>query len=961
MYLEPLLPYRPALKPALILLLFSFFLNEAYSQNSLLASDDSYSTSINTPISFNPLENDFDPEGDPFFLSTAVSYPLNGMISLNSDFTIEYLPNMDFCGTDMFTYSIIDDQGAMDTATVSITVTCGPDTGINNAPNAGPDIYICALPIITNVVCISPTDPDGDNLNICHFEVLFECTVDIVNDTCIQFAALPASAGLNELQIVVCDDGDPMLTDTMSYFINLDCAAPIVLPDVVSISESISTVNGSEVPLIDNTIEINVLENDSDECDYNLELNLIANGPLNGEAVINGSIIEYTYDDGFTGTDQFQYFVCNECGECDFSTVSINVQPPCSEAYNFCVEESQMTELCLDLCQGEFSLLSALSTSGVNVSIESNECIMYESGSAAIDIVDISAIDINGDSFTAALSIEVSMSCLPLMVNNDTAFIASVVSTTLDVLSNDQNTADNIPSIVSTLGNGIATVNPDGSITYLPNPGFTGLEIIEYELCDDLGSCMTAQLVIVVLSNQEPLATDDSVATFIEVPVQISVLDNDIDPEGDALSINSVTDPLNGTAIVFNDNIIYTPNPGFIGLDFMSYELCDVNDNCDQGYILINVLEAIEDLPPVFTGQNTTFTGALGDSIHFCFEAVDPESGEVSYTLDSSVTIQTISIDDENNCITYFITENVSSSESVEITACDESDNCDTQTITFESAYLSLFIDLEDDVISNEDSGEVILSILENDSIPDDFTLHFPTEINSGTLELIDNSLVYIAYGEVSTLDTFSYVLCNVLNECDSAEVVLLSGPLSAVNDTIIITDDSQIEISVLDNDVNGIPIRLEAVEDADYGSVESYMASGIINYDPDSMNDAVFNYTIIDDITGELSASASVLIWNRIEDEMDCDILTNAFSPNDDGINDTFIIKDLDICYPNALVSIYNRWGELVYSDYSDGDSFEWDGEDEHIGELVTAGTYYLLLEAEGNILKSSFLQVLR
>nr|WP_254598555.1 gliding motility-associated C-terminal domain-containing protein [Flavobacterium sp. 14A] len=41
-----------------------------------------------------------------------------------------------------------------------------------------------------------------------------------------------------------------------------------------------------------------------------------------------------------------------------------------------------------------------------------------------------------------------------------------------------------------------------------------------------------------------------------------------------------------------------------------------------------------------------------------------------------------------------------------------------------------------------------------------------------------------------------------------------------------------------------------------------------------------------------------------------------NAFSPNNDGINDIFVIDNIaDVaCYPENDVEIYNRWGVLVY-----------------------------------------------
>jgi len=44
--------------------------------------------------------------------------------------------------------------------------------------------------------------------------------------------------------------------------------------------------------------------------------------------------------------------------------------------------------------------------------------------------------------------------------------------------------------------------------------------------------------------------------------------------------------------------------------------------------------------------------------------------------------------------------------------------------------------------------------------------------------------------------------------------------------------------------------------------------------------------------------------------------LVHNAFSPNGDGINEEFVIEQIDqlACYPTNTVEVYNRWGVLVY-----------------------------------------------
>jgi gliding motility-associated-like protein len=65
-----------------------------------------------------------------------------------------------------------------------------------------------------------------------------------------------------------------------------------------------------------------------------------------------------------------------------------------------------------------------------------------------------------------------------------------------------------------------------------------------------------------------------------------------------------------------------------------------------------------------------------------------------------------------------------------------------------------------------------------------------------------------------------------------------------------------------------------------------------------------------------------------------------NAFSPNGDGVNDTWFIPSLKD-YTNCKVEIFNRAGQLVYS--SIGYNTPWDGK--YNGKLLSVGTYYYII----------------
>jgi gliding motility-associated-like protein len=81
--------------------------------------------------------------------------------------------------------------------------------------------------------------------------------------------------------------------------------------------------------------------------------------------------------------------------------------------------------------------------------------------------------------------------------------------------------------------------------------------------------------------------------------------------------------------------------------------------------------------------------------------------------------------------------------------------------------------------------------------------------------------------------------------------------------------------------------------------------------------------------------------------------VVHNAFSPNGDGINDKFVIDNINDtnCYPDNSVEIYNRWGILVYSTKGyNNTSNAFDGNSN--GRLtisqssgLPAGTYFYIL----------------
>ncbi|RYU91453.1 PKD domain-containing protein [Mucilaginibacter terrigena] len=98
-------------------------------------------------------------------------------------------------------------------------------------------------------------------------------------------------------------------------------------------------------------------------------------------------------------------------------------------------------------------------------------------------------------------------------------------------------------------------------------------------------------------------------------------------------------------------------------------------------------------------------------------------------------------------------------------------------------------------------------------------------------------------------------------------------------------------------------------------------------------VDDITYTLTVTNGYGCEVKASVFVDVLKKIG-------VVNTFTPNGDGINDTWVIKNIET-YPGNTVDIYNRQGEKVYS--SVGYAIPWDGR--YKGTLLPTGTYYYII----------------
>lgn len=123
--------------------------------------------------------------------------------------------------------------------------------------------------------------------------------------------------------------------------------------------------------------------------------------------------------------------------------------------------------------------------------------------------------------------------------------------------------------------------------------------------------------------NQPPVAVDDTATTTAGTPVNVSVLTNDSDPDGDALTVTSFTQGANGTVTFVANVATYTPAAGLTGNDSFTYTISDGHG----GSATATVNVSVSPTGPTITSFNPT-NGTVGATVAIQGTAFDPAPGK---------------------------------------------------------------------------------------------------------------------------------------------------------------------------------------------------------------------------------------------------------------------------------------------------------------------------------------------
>ncbi len=466
---------------------------------------------------------------DDFSISLdGVTYPLHGDIELAGE-KVAYTPDEDWAGTDTFTYFILDGHGGSDEGTVTVTV-----GGENDPPVAADDSASAKEDNTASVnVLDNDTDPDpGDSLSFVGFTMDtsgLHGTLTGLMDGTVTFVPETNWNGSFTVGYQMCDEEG--VTDEAVITITIEAVNDAPTAGDFSDSTSEDTPKGLDVSthIGDADTAIN-----GDSLTVTVEA---GDGPAHGSVSVSGTVITYTPDADWNGTDSFTYTVTDEADDSDTGIITVTVSavndaPVADEDEASLNEDAQVT---VDVLDGDMDVDTSVTLNVIpQAAITLTGVGTPGHGSAVIlegKIVYTPIADFNGtDSFTYTVSDgvltdtgTVTITVRPVNDNpiaeEDVAVTDDEDAVTIDVLDNDTDVdtdellnktpdreSDFVITAVGTPGHGTAVIT-DGKITYTPNDRFAGEDSFTYTMSDGHGGTAQSTVTVTVRSVNDPPET----------------------------------------------------------------------------------------------------------------------------------------------------------------------------------------------------------------------------------------------------------------------------------------------------------------------------------------------------------------------------------------------------------------------------------------------------------------------
>ncbi|WP_184470989.1 Ig-like domain-containing protein, partial [Pedobacter sp. AK013] len=850
-----------------------------------------------------------DPDGNPLSY-TVTTPPVHGTVTLNPDGTYTYTPAPNYNGTDAFTVTVSDGKGG--TVTVTVPVTVNP---VNDAP-------VATAPAITTNKntpvngTITASDVDGDPLTFTVTTPPAHGTVVVNADGTYTYTPANNYSGTDVFIVTVSDGKGGTVTVTINVTVNPTNVAPVATAPAVTTPED-TPVNG----------KITATDADGDPLTFT-----VSTPPAHGTVVVNADgTYTYTPAPNYNGPDTFTVTVSDGKGGITTVTISVTVTPvndapvatsPAITTPQNTAANGTITASDVDGDPLTFTVTTPAAHGTVVVNADGTYTYTPTPGYVGNDTFTVTVSDGKGGTTTVTIPVTVTLVPAPAMsltkVATNTVSKAGDVINYNIVVTNTGNVALTNVAVTdagadpgSILPAGIASLLPGASVTVTAKHTVTLTEVNAGSFANQASA--SAQTPNGGTLNK-PKSDDPNTSAVDDATVTV------IAPASTITLVKTGTLSSDGNSITYNFSV---KNTGNVTLH------------------IITLVDAKLGLNKVIPG--TLAPGAtVTDS--YVYQLTQADKDAASVTNSATITGQTpanVSVSDisgtaENNN-TPTVTQIPVMGAITLVKTASFSGNQVTYTFTIKNTGTNTLnnITLTDAKIGLNNKVITVSGGLAPGATTTDVEVYTLTQADKD-LGTVTNTATVNAktLGGVNVTD-----VSGTSENNNTPTVIAFPKSPKAVDDVAGTVANKPVIINVLANDDPGNStldkLTVEIVSQPLHGKV-TVNPDGTITYTPNPgyTGDDAFTYRVKDAFGYYTNVAAVTLTANFAGLT-----IPNLFTPNGDGINDTFEILGINQYQVNEL-QIVNRWGNEVF--HAKGYQNNW------TGEGLNEGTYYYLLRVK-------------
>ncbi len=800
-----------------------------------------------------------DADGDPIsFAIVAGQGPVNGAAVLLPDGSFSYVPNANFFGNEVITYSVSDGDGGVSTGTISVTV-----SAVNDAPVTPDDSATTAedTSLSLDVLALA-SDIDSASLTLQSVQGAGHGTVSLVAG---QAVYVPEAdyTGPDSFTYTVSDGDGGVSTGTISVTVSAVNDAPVTPDDSATTAE-------------DTSLSLDVLALASDIDSASLTLQSVQGAGHGTVSLVAGQAV-YVPEADYTGPDSFTYTVSDGDGGVSTGTVSVTVSavndaPVTPDDSATTAEDTSLSldvlALASDIDSASLTLQSVQGAGHGTVSLVAGQAVYVpEADYTGPDSFTYTVSDGDGGVSTGTISVTVSAVNDAPVTPDDSATTAEDTSLSLDVLALASDIDSASLTLQSVQGAGHGTVSlVAGQAVYVPEADYTGPDSFTYTVSDGDGGVSTGTISVTVSAvNDAPVTPDDSATTAEDTSLSLDVLALASDIDSASLTLQSVQGAGHGTVSLVAGQAVYVPEADYTGPDSFTYTVSDGDGGVSTGTISVTV-SAVNDAPVTPDDSATT---AEDTSLSLDVLALASDIDSASLTLQSVQGAGHGTVSLVAGQAVYVPEADYTGPDSFTYTVSDGDGGVSTGTISVTvSAVNDAPVTPDDSATTAEDTSlSLDVLALASDIDSASLTLQSVQGAGHGTVSLVAGQAVYVPEADYTGPDSFTYT---VSDGDGGVSTGTISVTVSAVNDAPVTPDDSattaedtslSLDVLALASDIDSASLTLQSVQGAGHGTVSLVAGQAVYVPEADYTGPDSFTYTVSDGDGGVSTGTVSVTV----------------------------------------------------------------------------------------------------